>query len=348
MANSSTIPSDLTTEIYSMSSAPVWTVPEGPTTTSDDPMLLSNKNMKLQTLNTSANSPISIADDPPPNYFDISNVPNGAILYYNDVAPFTEVSKAAAERSWKGVLSLDQLIDKNPDQLWLYFMTYLNEKPGLVINIWGSYTEYYTETETYNDSSGNSQSNTVTKSRTVNEFTCAIDLQPYICDRWWRVAAMASAKANRAGDVITLRDVLEQYTLSNKKIKEITLRKQLHGWNLEDLKAKLIALVRSTGYRNDIHVAYNKRNYKIIARSSSTLSRFANSLLVRVLCCISCLCLIFGPIYCCLRAMGSTRDDIIAEYQMTKSAHTFLQLNSQMITDTVIRRANSSYTARIQ
>ncbi|CAF1454940.1 unnamed protein product [Adineta ricciae] len=327
-----------------MSNAPVWTVPKDPTTTSHDLVLLSTENVQLQTFNTSANSPAADDDDRPPNYFDISNVPSGAILYHNDVLPFIEPSKAATERLWKGVMSLDQLIDKNPDQLWLYFMTYLEEKPELVINIRGSYTEYYTETGT----SGNSQGNTVTNPRTMDEFTCAIDLQPYICDRWWRVAAMPSLKASRAGDVITLRDVLEQYTFSNKKFKEITLRKQIHGWNLEHLKANITELVRSTGYRYDIHVTYIKRNYKIVARSSSPLNRFANSLLVRVLCVISCLCLIFRPIYCCLRAMGSTRDNIIADYKMMKPADTFLRLNSNLITDTVIRRANSSYTARIQ
>ena len=141
MANRSTIPEGLTTESYSMSSAPVWTVPKDPTTTLDDSVLLSTKNVELQTFNTSTNSPA--ADDPPPDYFDISNVPSGAVLYHNDVVPFTEQSKAAIGRGRKGVISLDQLIDKNPDQLWLYFMTYLEEKPELEINICGSYTEVF-------------------------------------------------------------------------------------------------------------------------------------------------------------------------------------------------------------
>ncbi|CAF4981714.1 unnamed protein product [Rotaria sp. Silwood1] len=51
-------------------------------------------------------------DDLPPNYFDISIVPNGAILYPNDVTPYTESSKAEIKRNAKGVLSFDQLVDK--------------------------------------------------------------------------------------------------------------------------------------------------------------------------------------------------------------------------------------------
>ncbi|CAF3602089.1 unnamed protein product [Rotaria sp. Silwood1] len=43
-------------------------------------------------------------DDLPPNYFDISIVPNGAILYPNDVTPYTESSKAEIKRNAKGVV----------------------------------------------------------------------------------------------------------------------------------------------------------------------------------------------------------------------------------------------------
>ncbi|CAF1413846.1 unnamed protein product [Rotaria sp. Silwood1] len=120
----------------------------------------------------------------------------------------------------------------------------------------------------------------VTKSRDVTEFDFSIDPSPYICEQWWRVAVIPSAEARRGGETVTFRDALEQYTLSNKKIKEIVLKKLCHGWNLEELKKKLIALVRSTGYENSINVTYNRINYKIAARSSSTLSHFANSTLL--------------------------------------------------------------------
>lgn len=45
------------------------------------------------------------------------------------------------ERTSKGVVSFDPLIDRNPDQLWLYFMTYLNEKPRQCVDIHGHHTE---------------------------------------------------------------------------------------------------------------------------------------------------------------------------------------------------------------
>lgn len=68
--------------------------------------------------------------------------------------------------------------------------------------------------------------------------------------------------------MVTLRTAVEQYTLSKKKIKEIILEKQLIGWNMTVLQNQLIAMVRSTGYRNNIHVVSVKLrgyfNYTVI------------------------------------------------------------------------------------
>jgi hypothetical protein len=49
--------------------------------------------------------------------------------------------EAEIGRDTNGVISFDSLIDRNLDQLWLYFMTYLNEKPKLNVCIHGHYTE---------------------------------------------------------------------------------------------------------------------------------------------------------------------------------------------------------------
>ncbi|CAF1623331.1 unnamed protein product [Rotaria magnacalcarata] len=199
--------------------------------------------------------------------------------------------------------------------------------------------------ESYEDFDGTYQTRSVKNSRVVPEFSFSIDLSPYICEQWQRVAVIPSGKARIAGEIVTFRDALEQYTLSNKKIKEIVLKKQCHGWNLEELKKKLIALVRSTGYQNSINVTYNRVNYQIAARSSSKLSQFANSTVVHVLCCISCLCIIFGPIHYCLHTIGSARNTIVAEYMMMKSDDIFLQLNAQIIVNSVIQRSRNSYIA---
>jgi hypothetical protein len=51
-----------------------------------------------------------------------------------------------------------------------------------------------------------------------------VDLTPYICHQWWRVAVIPSDEALRAGEIVSLRDALEQYTLSKNKIKDIVLK----------------------------------------------------------------------------------------------------------------------------
>ncbi|CAF2150140.1 unnamed protein product [Rotaria magnacalcarata] len=305
MTNNNTASNNFTIEDYSTPSAPVGMALKDSTLTSNKSMLLPNNDLEMKTDNIFATPIAPDIDDLPSNYFDTSIVPNGAILYYNDVTPYTESSKAEIQR----------------------------------------YEKTYTEMESYEDFDGTYQTRSVKNSRVVPEFSFSIDLSPYICEQWQRVAVIPSGKARIAGEIVTFRDALEQYTLSNKKIKEIVLKKQCHGWNLEELKKKLIALVRSTGYQNSINVTYNRVNYQIAARSSSKLSQFANSTVVHVLCCISCLCIIFGPIHYCLHTIGSARNTIVAEYMMMKSDDIFLQLNAQIIVNSVIQRSRNSYIA---
>ena len=87
------------------------------------------------------------------------------------------------------------------------------------------------------------------------------------------------------------------------------------------------------------------QNHRISARSSSRVSRFSNSTLVRVLCVVSCLFLIFGPIYLCLRAAGSTRDRVVADYTMLTSVDSFLQMNAAMIANAAVSRSREAYRA---
>ncbi|CAF0946750.1 unnamed protein product [Rotaria sordida] len=143
----------------------------------DESRLLSDEDQQPPSYTSLMADPsIDDNDDSPPNYFDISLVPTGTILYYHDAIPWMNRSKAVIERNERGVLLMDALIDRNPDQLWLYFMTYLNEKPQFIINIRSSHTE---------------------KSRIVTDFSFNIDVAPYISNRWWRIAVIPSDKAQK-------------------------------------------------------------------------------------------------------------------------------------------------------
>jgi hypothetical protein len=113
-------------ENYSSVTVPIWTIPEIPS-------VLSGNDIQPPTYDE--------VNHLPPDYFDISIVPNNAVIHYSEVIPFVEPSNAKIIRKKNGPFSLDPLIDRNPDQLWLYFMTYLNEKPHLAINIHGYHIE---------------------------------------------------------------------------------------------------------------------------------------------------------------------------------------------------------------
>lgn len=92
------------------------------------------------------------------------------------------------------------------------------------------------------------------RTRNVTDFNFSLDLARYVTEQWWRVAVIPSKKTIKAGEFVTLRDALEQYTRSDKQIKEIICQKQLVGWNFQDLRNRIVALVHSTGYRAHVSV----------------------------------------------------------------------------------------------
>ncbi|CAF1321941.1 unnamed protein product [Adineta steineri] len=343
MAQNTVAPVDFSGGKYPVTAAQGWSAPLDSASQSHVNVSTSNDDKNLPNYNEVPPPSAPDITDFPPNYFDISIVPNNGVLHYNEVPAYTEPSKAEVERKSEGVLSFDPLIEKNPDQLWLYFMTYLNEKPALGIVIHGYHTEHYTTYETRRSADGHTHTHPVHHTRNVTDFNFTIDATQYISQQWWRVAVIPSKKAMKAGEFVSLRDAVEQYTRSEKNIKEITCQKQLVGWNYQELQDKIKALIYSTGYRSHINVTFSVNNNKIAARSSSKMSRFSSSLVVRILCVVSCLFLIFGPIYLCLRSAGSTRDRIVADYSMVAPVDTFVHFNSAVIANAAMSRSREFY-----
>ncbi len=88
----------------------------------------------------------------------------------------------------------------------------------------------------------------------MTDFNFSLDLAQYVSQQWWRVVVMASKETIKAGETVSLRDAIEQYTRSERDIKEIICQKQLVGWNFQELSDKIKAIIYSTGYRNHIRV----------------------------------------------------------------------------------------------
>ena len=86
----------------------------------------------------------------------------------------------------------------------------------------------------------------------MTDFHFYVDLTSYVNHQWWRVAVIPSKTAVKTGEVVMLRDALEQYTRSDKNIKEIACKKQVVGWDFQELRQKIECIIRSTGYRNHV------------------------------------------------------------------------------------------------
>ena len=95
----------------------------------------------IQTISGTQIIPAIGADRAPRSSTQIPLIPAVAIISSHDMDPPVHPSQAKIERSRESVLSFDSLIDRNAPQLWLYFLTYLKEKPNITIEIHGYHTE---------------------------------------------------------------------------------------------------------------------------------------------------------------------------------------------------------------
>jgi hypothetical protein len=124
-----------------MSDSTAWTVDQEQVSIELPPKSLPNNNDPSQNDNDEESPSAPDADDELPDYLDISIVPDGAILHRHEVVPLDGPSTVRIERKKQGINSFDARLDSDSDELWRYFMTYLDEKPQLHASIVGYHTE---------------------------------------------------------------------------------------------------------------------------------------------------------------------------------------------------------------
>ncbi|KAI8850900.1 hypothetical protein BC829DRAFT_388039 [Chytridium lagenaria] len=267
----------------------------------------------------------------PPDYFEVSLLPKRTCC--KNVPPL-EASTATFKREKKG-----GKIMSHPDELYKFFMTHLLEKPGMDVWITGTHQETYTRTETVSDGNGGTRTETRTETRTVTDFTFGIDVSHYIQNDW--VAVFALPKMTRKQERQNMRAVgahvpvldaqsglfrkaLEEFTMSKNLLKEIHLDKEI-PWDYDNLRRAFKQAIRSTGYFGHIDVSFVRRNAIISVFSSSPISRMAQSWWTWVCLGITCLWLIFLPLFCITRKKISGR--LAAHYPMMVDGGSFFQNN---------------------
>ncbi|KAH6582528.1 hypothetical protein BASA60_001892 [Batrachochytrium salamandrivorans] len=109
----------------------------------------------------------------PPDYFDVSIIPVGSILFPQNCPPLGTYSDASIIRSsfTHNIESHDPQLDQNPDALWRFFMSNV-QNPQLTVDIHGYHTERKYREEVRSDGT----TNTTTHDEDVSDFRIKIEV----------------------------------------------------------------------------------------------------------------------------------------------------------------------------
>ncbi|KAJ3331149.1 hypothetical protein HDU76_003971 [Blyttiomyces sp. JEL0837] len=132
--------------------------------------------------------------DGPPSYFNSTIIPSGEVFYYEELnsqafQEFTGSQATFTRGDKKCIKSHDPILDRNPNELFKFFLTHLEEPPQLQVHIVGTHRDTIHKHETYTDSHGNVRSRTVSESITVTDFDFKFDLSNYVSPQWSYIRA---------------------------------------------------------------------------------------------------------------------------------------------------------------
>jgi hypothetical protein len=166
--------------------------------------------------------PGSALDDLPPDYLSVSISPNAPWIFPQDWNPaIAGPSLAEIERdSDFNVTSYSPELESNPDSIWRYFLTY-SDAPRMEIRIEGYRYEDRWHAESYTEN-GRTRTRQVHRRERVTDFFTSIDASSYVNPQWSRVVAVG-----KGGEARNIRDVLEEFTHSKDRLKEIGMTKQV-------------------------------------------------------------------------------------------------------------------------
>ncbi|KAI8926231.1 hypothetical protein BC831DRAFT_511872 [Entophlyctis helioformis] len=140
----------------------------------------------------------------------------------------------------------------------------------------------------------------------------------------------------------TLRETIEDYTHSSNILKEIHMIKQ-PLWDFQGVTKAVEYCVRATGFPNKITIAFPTTNNKVSAFSSHPLSRMAQSCWTWCLLAVTCLWIIFLPLFYIVRKKVKTT--IVSEYPVLISGPDFYTRNYYMIQGHVLSRSFTTVDA---
>ncbi|KAJ3094171.1 hypothetical protein HDU97_008404 [Phlyctochytrium planicorne] len=268
----------------------------------------------------------------PPDYLQGSLIPQRSYTYHyeQNQAP----SGAVVTRNSKGVLSDDEMLQANPEELYRFFMTHM-EPPTISVKVVGSHDETTTTYSTHTDKDGNTHTTSHTQTHEVEDFSIEVDCGSLIATDFVVLALDERLQYNEE-DPNLFRTVLEEFTRSQNVLKEIHLEKVV-AWQYGELEVALTNAVRQTGFRDRVKVTFPKKNYKVSVYSNSEWSKYARSWWTWVFLGITCLWVLVLPVFLLIRKRVKGR--LRAEYDFCYTAEQFYNANVMVVMQAANGRA---------
>jgi len=248
--------------------------------------------------------------------FDYSTVPH-SYLVTPDQCPRVQPSTATFQVDGH-IKSFDPVLDKNPDEIWKFFLTHMMA-PKVVFEVHGHHTVRRRGRK------GKSHTHRVT------DFRFSVAINRFINPQWSAILAKPDPiKGQRSFD-----EIIKEYAASNSTLKDIIVHKEL-DWDLVTARKIIYDIVRATGYNRVININIIKLEDAVEINSSSTLSRASQNGCFKCLCFITCLCVVVYPMMWCARK--NMDNMIVARFGVNLSMDEFYQVTYHIVTNNVNSR----------
>ncbi|KXS22573.1 hypothetical protein M427DRAFT_27094 [Gonapodya prolifera JEL478] len=263
--------------------------------------------------------------------YDMSKVPQELVMRWDQRPDFGGPSTAETRVDGDGdVRTYDVHTAFDPNELLKYFLTLRDsqDRPQLIVRVMGSHID--------KDANGHHHTNHQEHQRTVTDFDIMMDASNYISPQWSQMVALQAYDPTRALRVVptkTIAEVLGEFTRSENLLKEIHLRKQVL-WDFDQLTPAIVVAVRSTGYGGHISVTYPTHKDRVTAKAPNSLAMATDSCLVKTLCVLSCLWIIFWPAWVLYRKKV---DALVVEFPPIAPGSLFYQRNYYNIVSACMR-----------
>ncbi|KAI3629691.1 hypothetical protein MIR68_011126 [Amoeboaphelidium protococcarum] len=260
---------------------------------------------------------------------------------------------AKVDRNYSGVVSYSQQLTKSADALLEYLFLYGQERPQLKLIITGSHEELrqtlgvgHNHNLNHHDHHHHHQDNHIrhhhhhhhnqhVQKAHIVDFKLDLDISGFVSEQW-------SACLLNGPD---LKWKLEEFVNSDSSMKEIECGKSISGWNIEQLLNQISWVVRTQAmYPTDrkLKIEFQVGNSVIKACSNTSAMKMSNSVLVQILCFLSCLWLIVYPIFLCMRS--SFNQVLYFDYNVKVDQNDFIHRITPTIQDAVMNKRKISAT----